>query len=302
VNDRPRIAIIGPGKVGTALGMLAAKAGWPVAAVGGRDASRTAEAAGLIGPATRACSLVEAAGAGELVLLTVSDDAIEPVCSQLAQAGALARGAIVAHCCGALGSDALLAAAAVSPRPLGSMHPLQTFPSVQAALERIPGTYFFCEGDAAATAVLERLAAEIGGRPVRIEAAAKPLYHAAAVVASNYLVVLMDSALAIASAAGIQREIAKAALAPLVRATLDNVLRMGPEAALTGPISRGDVTTIRRHVEALAKAPGHQTMLYAALGGAAAELAARTGRISPDDAMAIWRELMQVHARPRGGK
>ena len=288
--DRPPIAIVGPGKVGTALGILARRAGWPVAAVGGGSPGRAAAAAAAIGGGARALAVGEAAAAGELVLLTVPDGAIADVCRRLAEGGALPSGGIVAHCCGAMGSDVLACARSCSCA-VGSMHPLQTFPTVAAAVAKLPGAYCFVEGDAAAADVLEALARAVGCRAVRIEPSAKVLYHAAAVTACNYLAALLDAALAMGRQAGIERAVCRQALAPLVRATAENVTTLGPEAALTGPIARGDVETVRRHVEALATHPP-AAELYRALGRWTVDLAVRKGTLAAT-AAAQLRELLR---------
>ena len=247
---KPTLAIVGPGKVGTALGDALEAAGYCVAARLGRDA----------GPADR-----HALTGCDVVLLTVRDGQIAEVCSELADEAALREGATVAHCSGALGSDVLAPAARLGCR-VASIHPLQTFPTVEAARERIGGSWFFCEGHAGALAVLEPLIAAVGGRAVRIDPKAKPLYHAAAVVACNYLAGLIDAALTLAAAAGIEPAVARQALAPLVQATAANVMALGPDAALTGPIARGETSTVRRHLEAMGRLDRDLKRLYRAAG------------------------------------
>jgi predicted short-subunit dehydrogenase-like oxidoreductase (DUF2520 family) len=296
MKNLPDIAIVGPGTVGTALGVLAARAGRTVAAVGGRDAARTAQAAKAIGHGAEACTLAQAAGMGRLVLLTVSDDAIENVCDELAES--FPADAVVAHCSGALGSE-VLAPARRRGCAVGSMHPLQTFPSVTAAIAALRGAYCFIEGDPPAVAALERLAADIGAKAVPIASSAKPLYHAAAVVACNYLTALLDAASALCARAGIEPATARAALAPLVRATLENVLAAGPEAALTGPVARGDEATVRRHLEALAGGDKELDELYRAMGRWTVALARRKGTIDPAQAQALRRVLDQPLGKER---
>jgi predicted short-subunit dehydrogenase-like oxidoreductase (DUF2520 family) len=301
------IAILGPGKVGTALGALAARAGWRIRAVGGRKPGRARRAAAVIRPAAKAVaaplplSLEEAARAGELVLLTVPDDAIECLCSRLARSGALRPGSIVAHCSGALGSDALRPAAERGCA-IGSLHPLQTFPTVEAAMELLPGSYFFIEGGSRAAGALSQLARDIGGVPVRLNrgkpggrlarggaARAKALYHASACIASNYLVAVVDAALAAGELAGIARARRIPALEPLLRATLENALRMGPRRALTGPIARGDAATVRRHLVALRQANPELADLYKALAKWTIPLARRKGTLRPAEAAKLTR-------------
>ena len=283
MSDKPSIAIIGPGVVGTTLGILAARAGYEVVAVAGRSDRHARAAAERIGPAIRATTAVEAARAAKLVLLTVPDDAVEPLCQELARAGVPGPGAVLAHCSGALSSEVLTPARRLGAA-VGSMHPLQTFPNVAAGLERAPGAFFFCEGDERAVEALEALARAIGGKAVRITSTDKLLYHAAAVMACNYLTALLDAALTVAGHAGIPPEQALEALQPLVRATIDNVFAAGPASALTGPIARGDCRLIDRQYRRLAQADARLGELYAAVGLWTVELALVKGSISPQQA------------------
>ena len=275
MGERKDIAIVGSGKVGTALGVLARRAGWRVVVVAGREAS----------------SAAAAAGAADLVLLTVPDGAIAVVCDELAGAGAFRSGAVVAHCSGALASDVLASARETCGCAVGSMHPLQAFPSAEAAVATLGGAFFFCEGDDAAVSVLERLAESIGGRAVRIAPGAKALYHAAAAMACNHLTALLDAAAAMCEQAGIDRATAMEALGPMVRATIENVASMGPEAALTGPVARGDVETVRRHLAALADCPPALRGFYRAAATWTARLAEGKGAAGPAAIMEIRRLL-----------
>ena len=247
------ISIIGCGKVGAAIAQLAAGAGRNVAALASRNRDRARDLAVRIGNPEAACDIARAAGGGGLVLLTVTDDAIAALCGELASEGAFTTGSIVAHCSGALGSDILSPARDSCGAQIASMHPLTTFPTADAAIEKFAGTYCFCEGDLTATDALMDLASDIGGKPMLISSHAKVLYHAAAVMASNYLTALLDAAVTLCDTAGIDRVTAWDALSPLVAATLENVTKLGPAAALTGPIARGDAQTVARHLDALAR-------------------------------------------------
>jgi predicted short-subunit dehydrogenase-like oxidoreductase (DUF2520 family) len=299
MTDRLDIAIVGPGVVGTTLGILAARAGWRVAGVAGRSAKSARAAADAIAPGVRTGSAEQVAPAGGLVLLTVPDDEIEPLCRRLARVGALARGGIVAHLSGALSSEVLAPARALCGSAIGSMHPLQTFPSVRAGVERFAGTYCFCEDDERAVAALSALAEAIGARPVRISPAAKPLYHAAAVMACNYLAALVDAALALAEAAGIARDDALPALEPLLRATLDHVTSAGPAAALTGPIARGDARIVARQVRDVDAADDRLGRIYRALGDWTVELARRKGSIYAAAARRLRKALSRARKPDR---
>jgi len=245
------ISIIGCGKVGVAIAQLAARAGRDITALASRTATRATQLAGAIGAPAAACEINHAASAGDIVLLTVTDDAIEPLCIQLADAGAFRAGSIVAHCSGALGSDILSPAKDQCGCRIASMHPLTTFPTAEAAIEKFAGTYCFCEGDSSAVDELMELARSIGGKPMSMSSEGKVLYHAAAVMACNYLTALLDASLTLCGKVGIDRQTALAAMSPLAVATLENISQLGPANALTGPIARGDSQTIARHIEAL---------------------------------------------------
>lgn len=282
--NKPAISIIGPGRVGTAIGALAARAGYDVVAIAGRDKAATRAAAKLIGKQVVVAPADQAAAAGQIVLLTVPDRAIEPLCRELSEQGAFSPGAIVVHCSGALGSDILESARTLCGCRVASMHPMMTFPTAQAAIKTLPGTSFFCEGDPAALPTLEKLVKAIGGIPARLAAPkgkagparAKALYHAAACLASNYLVALMDAALQLAQRSGIDRPAAWIALAPMIEATLNNITTLGPAGALTGPISRGDAEVVASHLAAIA---GDKELdeLYRVMGKCTLGLARKKG-------------------------
>jgi predicted short-subunit dehydrogenase-like oxidoreductase (DUF2520 family) len=294
MKQLPTIAIIGPGKVGTSLGILAARAGYSVVAVGGHRKESTATAARRIGKNVRPCDTAEAAKDAEMVFLTLPDDIIEKICSELAQKNQFTKGAIVVHCSGALSSNILSAAREYCQCSVASMHPLQTFPTIDAAIKMMSGTYCFYEGDECAIAVIEHFAGDIGLRPVPISSTSKTLYHAAAVMACNYFVALMDSAIAFAEKAGIDRRTAWSALEPLIATTLKNITEMGTTNSLTGPIARGDVKTICRHLQELALTPGHMASVYRTMGLYTVEMAIRKGTITPEKADQIKDLLAKV--------
>ena len=292
MSDLPTISIVGPGTVGTALGILAARAGLTVAAVGGRDAGKTQRAAARMAPEVQSLSIHDAAGAGELVFLTVSDDAIETVCNDLARAGAFRSGATVAHCSGSLGSDALAAARACRCL-VGSMHPLQTFPTPEAVLERLAGAFCFCEGDPEAVAVLTAVAEAIGANAAELSSDTKALYHAAAVMAGNYVTTLLDAAVAMGERAGIDPRIAQQAMAVLAATTAINATDMDLARSLTGPVARGDVGTIRRHLRAIGPCDDDIRMLYRVAALRTVDLAVRKGSIDGPTAQELRDVLLE---------
>lgn len=307
IAARPSISIIGPGKLGVALAKLARSAGYRVTAVAGRDRGRAQVAAAAIGPETQALTPVEAASTSDLIFLTVSDSAIRAVAEDLAAAAAISDGSILVHCSGALTSEILASVQEDRQVAVASFHPLQTFPTVARAEADLPGSSCFLEGDARALEVLEVFGAEIGTQCVRIETRAKVLYHAGAVIACNYLCALMDAALSATEAAGVERTTAWPALQPLIQSTFENIGLLGPAAALTGPIQRGDGETVALHLRAIEESAPELGTLYRALGLHTLELATREeapAKLSLKDAQELRRLLNDTNplpADPRAG-
>jgi predicted short-subunit dehydrogenase-like oxidoreductase (DUF2520 family) len=280
------ISVVGAGRVGTALAVLWQRAGHRIVAVAG--GAETAERAAAHLPGVPVLDDASAARDAEVVLIATPDDAIAAACAQVAPA--LRPGAAVIHASGATGLDALEAAG----RRTLSLHPLQTCPTVEAAVERIPGAAFAVTAlDEEGYALGERLALDAGGRPFRLADEAKPLYHAAAVFASNYLVTVTALAEELERSAGVPDPLD--ALAPLQAATLANVERVGPAEALTGPAVRGDAATVRKNLEALAAHAPEAVGPYVVLADLALALAERAGRLpghgrgAVEEVLARWR-------------
>jgi predicted short-subunit dehydrogenase-like oxidoreductase (DUF2520 family) len=214
-----------------------------------------------------------------VLVLAVPDDAIPSLCRALAAAPVIRAEHVVLHLSGSRGWEAL---AALSARgaALGSLHPLQTLVEPERAPDHLRGAWAAVEGMPRATAMAERLARDIGLRPFRLGAEDKPRYHAGAVFASNYFVVVEAVAERLLESSGLGPAEAWAALGPLVMGTVRNLERQGPLAALTGPVARGDAETVTLHLGVLA---GEERELYRRLGTAALALARRRGM---DDAAA----------------
>ena len=208
-----------------------------------------------------------------VVILAVRDDAIRPLAGALAAAGAIDSRQVVLHLSGVHGQEAL-GPLVGSRAALGSLHPLQTISDPERAAERLKGSWAAVEGMPRAVETAEQLAQDVGLRPFRIASQAKPMYHAGAVFASNYFVVVEAVAQRLLRHAGLTDAEAWQALRPLVEGTLDNLGRLGPLGALTGPVARGDEATVRHHVEALTQ---DDAALYRILGRAALELAQKRG-------------------------
>jgi predicted short-subunit dehydrogenase-like oxidoreductase (DUF2520 family) len=283
ILDTMDIAVIGAGRVGTAMAVLLRRAGHRIVAVAGSAATRERAERHL--PGVPVLANEAAAREAAVVLIGTPDTAIEPVCAQLAKVGVLDERTALAHLSGATGLDALAAAEAVGATVL-SVHPLQTCPDVETSIGRIPGCVFAVSARAEAGYLLgERLALDAGGLPFRLDDAMKPLYHAAAVFASNYLVVLTALAEGLERTAGVPDPLQ--ALEPIQRATLDNVVSLGPSDALTGPSVRGDALTVDRNLRALSEHAPDAVPGYVALADLALALAARSGRLSEDGRAAV---------------
>jgi len=283
------VAIIGAGKVGTAIGTLLRRAGVRVTAVTARS-EQTARAAALATGGEPMTDNTTAARTAQLVLVTVPDSAIAPVVREMAARGAFNAGQVVAHASGALGL-AELNAASVAGAAVGSMHPIQAFASAAHAVREIPGSIFGITAEEEALGALESLARVLGGTPVRVAPEAKALYHAATVLASNCFVALEDMAHELLGEAGFSAEEAQAALGPLVRGTAANLERFGTRVALTGPIARGDLDTVRAHLSALDRAPADTAAAYRLLSMRATEIAHDRGSIDDATAQAARRLL-----------
>jgi predicted short-subunit dehydrogenase-like oxidoreductase (DUF2520 family) len=277
------VAVVGAGRVGIAFALRLRSAGHRIVAASGRErtSARVREHLGdvpVVAPA-------EAARRAEVTLVATPDDAIAPTCASIVDEGGITTGGVLAHLSGGTSLDALAAAEAVGATVL-SVHPLQTFPDVASAVERLAGCPIAVTARTlTGEAIGNRMAADVGGRPFALADEAKPLYHAAAVFASNYLVVVTALARDLGVSAGL--EDAVALLAPLQTTTLRNVESMGPERALTGPAVRGDAGTIERHLRAVSEAVPDAVGAYVALARTAVDLGERAGRLSPDDRAAV---------------
>ena len=263
------MGIIGPGRAGLGLALALRRARVKVLGVHGRrDRPMPAGVRLTLGPVPPWLSSVG------IVVLAVRDDALGALVGDLARAGGVGRGHVALHLSGAL-TRSVLAPLADAGAATGSMHPLMTVsPEPAQAARHFRGATFFLEGDLEAVGVADALVRRLGGIPLTLAPEAKPLYHAGAVFASNYVVTMLAAALRLFESAGIGREPALDALLPLARATLDNVAAAGPAGALTGPIARGDAATARRHLSALQHKDAE---LYRAVGRETLRLAREAG-------------------------
>ncbi|HUF83103.1 MAG TPA: DUF2520 domain-containing protein [Acidimicrobiia bacterium] len=258
-----RLALVGPGRAGTAISLALVARGWIVTAVAGRTpaATSTQRTAATLG--ARAASVADVGRDADLVIVATPDGEIAAAARELAPS--LPPGALVVHLSGARTlhefDDLVLARPDVR---VGSLHPLQSLPSGEVGSARLPGSWCAVDGPGA----VERFARTLGMRPFRLDPADRVRYHATACVASNHLVALLGQVERLAADAGVPFE----ALLPLVRGTLDNVAELGAGGALTGPVARGDAETVAAHLDAV---PAEERAAYRALAAAALRLAGR---------------------------
>lgn len=220
-------------------------------------------------------------GGTTAVFLTVPDHALAEIALALASRGDPPEGCPVFHCSGALGAEILAPLHARGYR-VGTFHPLQAVANPVVGAERLLGSAFALSGEADALATARRLVAGLGGRGITIPTSRRPLYHAAAVMASNHVVVLLREAMRLFQEAGASGEEAESALLGLARGTLENAEQLGIAHALTGPISRGDVDVVGLHLRTL---ESEDARLYAALAERA--LASVRDRLPPDTVGAL---------------
>ncbi len=287
---RLRVGIVGPGRVGTALGVALARAGHEVVAVAAvsdasvRRAREHFPAASVADPAT-------VVAAADLVLLTVPDDALPSLISGLAATGAALGGRLLAHTSGRYGARVLEPAARLGALPL-ALHPVMTFTGRSDDLPRMRGICFGITAPDQLRAVAEALVIEMEGEPVFIAEENRALYHAGLASAANHLVTLVTESCDLLRAAGAADPARM--LSPLLFAALDNALRLG-DAGLTGPVARGDAGTVAGHLEALRDTAPEALAVYVALARLTADRALAAGLLAPPDAERLLDVLSGAH-------
>jgi predicted short-subunit dehydrogenase-like oxidoreductase (DUF2520 family) len=276
----PRVFIVGPGRLGCSLGLaLLAVDGPRLVGLAYRSATGRARAEEWLAPAGVPIVPVSDLGpdvlsAVDVVILAVQDSEVGAGARTLGPH--LAAHQVLLHTSGLL-SAAEMRGPAVSAA-LGSFHPLQTFVDPAAGPARLRGCVVACEGDDAAVRRSQQLATALGARSVRVASEGKAAYHAAAVVASNYLVVLTELAVRLCEVAGIAPGDAITMLAPLQRGALENLAEVGLPGALTGPLARGDVDTVRRHLAVIDARVPQLSVIYRALGERGLAMAREQGQ------------------------
>jgi predicted short-subunit dehydrogenase-like oxidoreductase (DUF2520 family) len=280
------IGIIGAGKVGTALGYALKKKGFRIAVVASRRETSLGAARSYLGDepvyTTDNERVLELA---DVVAVTTQDREIKKVAEQLCSREGRLDSTTIFHTSGAHASSEL------SPLQqrgahLGSLHPLQTFPDIDAGIAVLPETYIFVEGDAKSLPVLQTLASAVGAESVLIEKENKVLYHLAAVFVCNLLSALLHSGEGITRKIGIDLRL----FYPIIRATLKNIEIRGPLLSLTGPVVRGDMGTVESHLSALDGMKLHERV-YRSLSLVALQMAEERKTLTEDQSAALRRLL-----------
>ncbi len=276
------LAIIGAGRVGRALGRRLRELGWKIGAVVTRSEASARKAVRFIGAGKACAGMTRQILVSRVILITTPDDHIAVVAQELARIGEEElSGRVVLHTSGAMDSSALDSVRHRGAK-IGSIHPLQSFSGV--AVPSLEGKVFAIEGDTQAVRMARRIARALGGSPVHIAGSKKLLYHAAAAMAAGHVLAVEEAAAQLLISLGMKRSEAVRALLPLTRQVLENFERLGPRAAWTGPLSRGDYKVVRAHSNALRESPNEFMHVYEALNRLAA-------RVLSQDSAAMLAEL-----------
>lgn len=289
-----RIGIMGAGTVGTALAIRLSRKGYHISAVASRSHSSALRLTQMAGSGVICADLQGAADNADFIFITTPDDVIPEVVTRVHWH----RGQYVVHCSGADSLDILEPARILGAR-VGSFHPLQTFASIQKAVDNLPGSTFALEADGDLLDILKKMASDLEGRWIKLGAGDKAAYHAAAVITSNYLVTLIKLAADLWQSFGIPRDQAVQALLPLLKGTVNNIENLGIPDALTGPIARGDAGTIKIHLDALQEILPGLVPAYCQLGLQTIPVAldkGKTSRSQSDEIEAILKKALKYYS------
>ena len=286
-----RIFFVGPGRAGLALGYaLHQEGGVDSLVYCGRKPDPPPHPLFIQGLARYVFGIEKPEPGTTAVILSVPDEVLPEISMILAAHGEAPPGCVAFHLSGVSGTDPL-APLHGKGYGVGTLHPLQTLADPVLGAEQLKEIYFAISGEPDAVSAARRLLSHLGSTGIQVPVARRPVYHAAAVLASNYLAGLIGAAGRLMVQAGIDEEEALRAILPLARGSLENLERLGPTRALTGPISRGDVETVRLHLRALEP---RERSVYAAMGLEILHLA-REGGLDPDTAA----ELTEILEKER---
>ena len=277
ISRKPRVTIVGPGRLGTALAIGLSDSGYPLEALIGRRASTLKKSAAFLDVPVQwlVTKDVYKLGTTDLVIVATPDDQIQNAVDVLS--GTVKPGTTVLHTSGALSSNVLSPLKAQGCN-LGSLHPLLSVSDPAAGAQAFKGTFWCVEGDRRAVGISKKLVNDLAGYSFTIRSTAKPLYHAAALMASGNVVALIDVAIDMLTRCGLQRNEARRVVLPLLASTVANLKTNLPAKAMTGTFARGDLHTVEQHLRALSEAGLDDTRaLYQLLGRKALKLSEANG-------------------------
>ena len=258
---KQKVGFIGAGKVGTALATKLFEGGYPVVAVANKDIRASEQLADLVPGCHVFKTAQDVAKTADHVFITTPDDFIIKVASELTWRPEQN----VVHCSGAASID-ILEPAKKSGAMVGSFHPCQAFASIDQAIKNLPGSTFAIEAQGSLLDILKEMASTIGCDWIVLKPGNKALYHAAAVFASNYFVTLLKVATDLFQNFDVPASQSTKVLMPLIQGNIKNINSIGLPRCLTGPLARGDVSTIEKHIFALKEKDPSILKLYAELG------------------------------------
>lgn len=291
-NKKPTVSIVGSGRLGSALAKALAVSHYEIEALVSRKIAHARRAAALVDSATIALAETELEGlpASKIILITTPDGEILKTADRLASLEASPRGRTVLHTSGALAASEVLAPLAAAGFATGSLHPLVSISEPGTGADKLRGAFYCVEGDAAANRVARLIVKDLQGHSFHIPSNSKPLYHAAAVMASGHVTALVSIAADMLVQCGLDEKTASRILLPLLESTVANLSVSEPAKALTGTFARGDLVTVRRHLLALSNERLSEALAaYKILGRHSLELAKR--KIDEATRKQILREL-----------
>jgi predicted short-subunit dehydrogenase-like oxidoreductase (DUF2520 family) len=277
----PAVFIMGAGVVGTALAARLVRSGVPVTGLHGRQIELSDAARAISGVVASTGEIPDILSESDVVIISVRDERVPEVAARLAKEGRLRPDQVLLHTSGANAAASILADARPFVRAVGTLHPLVSFADPRVAVEHLTDVAFGIEGDEPARRVAKRIVRALGARAVFLEAENLPLYHAGAVMASNYVVALADMAQRLLVKAGVPQEQALPALIPLLSSVVQNLAQVGLPGALTGPVERGDVSSVEQHLRTLETRAPEFLELYRLVGRDVLRLAREKSNLAP---------------------
>jgi predicted short-subunit dehydrogenase-like oxidoreductase (DUF2520 family) len=288
-----KVVIIGSGQVGQTLGyLLHHSKKYKVVGVWSRQLNNAKKAARFIGKNVRIFNdKTIAALAGDIIFITTPDSVIQQVAQGIFSGNVVFNNKIVLHCSGSFSSDILRSSKRHKNIFIASLHPLQTFANKLETARNFRGTYCVYEGEPKALGIVRGIIRTINGIPVEIKAKNKTLYHIGCVIACNYLVTLISIAYEFLKRCGFKHKDVFRAIQPLIDSTIKNIETIGIPAALTGPIARGDILTIKNHLKAIKKKLPLYLSLYCELGKHTIKIAEAKRKVLPSQLVLLRQEM-----------